>query len=207
AQPLPNSYWATPYLVACEYPWSPPCAAYTYPKIDLRCPSLAKLLSLVRIGVRTFIDLTAPSDNLCPYSPLLPALSSALTAATGEEIQLDYYRVPIEDRSLPSQAAVSKLLALLSSLEARSRAQSKSKSSSPIRKPSLTAIHCRGGIGRTGTIVGCYLLQSGRAKSGPEALRVINAEWAFVRKRDRYPESPETGAQWEYVRSYCAGKP
>ncbi len=34
---------------------------------------------------------------------------------------------------------------------------------------------------------------------------MINSEWAYVQKKARYPESPETGAQWEFVRSF--GRP
>jgi protein tyrosine phosphatase len=42
----PNSYWATPLLLACEYPWTPQNAQR--PKLD----------PLLCAGVRTFIDLT-----------------------------------------------------------------------------------------------------------------------------------------------------
>ncbi len=120
-QPIPNSYWATPNLVACEYPWAPlpNCKTSCTPPIDIRCPSLRKLIALILAGVRTFIDLTElkPSDIRCSYEPLLPGLAAALTQATGKVIQLNYYHVPIEDRSLPSKEAITKLLALLRSLE------------------------------------------------------------------------------------------
>jgi len=193
-QPIPNSYWATPNLVACEYPWAPlPTANIMYPAINIRCPSLRKLIALILAGVRTFIDLTElkPSDIRCSYEPLLPGLAAALTQATGKVIQLNYYHVPIEDRSLPSKETITKLLVLLRSLEPNSSADN----------PHRAAIHCKGGIGRTGTIVGCYLMYSGRAKDGQQALDIIKSEWQRVEKNTRYPESPEIGPQLEYVRS------
>ncbi len=107
SQPLPNSYWATPYLVACEYPWSPPCASFkningiAHPSIDLR---LSFINEAPRARPRWRAHIYRPYRPLrraLSYSPLLPVLSSALTAATGEDIQLDYYRVPIEDRAPP----------------------------------------------------------------------------------------------------------
>jgi hypothetical protein len=64
------------------------------------------------------------------------------------------------------------------------------------------AIHCRGGVGRTGTIVGCWLVQSGLAKNGKEALEFIDREWMQVEKSKRFPKSPETGGQEDYVRAF-----
>ena len=69
------------------------------------------------------------------------------------------------------------------------------------RRGRKTAVHCRGGIGRTGTVVGCWLVESGVAKDGPEALVIIAREWATVEKSRRYPMSPETGGQCEFVRN------
>ncbi|EEB96822.1 hypothetical protein MPER_03974 [Moniliophthora perniciosa FA553] len=53
-RPIPNSYWATPFLLACEYPWTP------------KNPYRPKLDALLAAGVRTFIDLTE-SGELLPY--------------------------------------------------------------------------------------------------------------------------------------------
>ena len=70
------------------------------------------------------------------------------------------------------------------------------------REGRIAAVHCRGGIGRTGTVVGCWLVQSGRCGDGEAALRVIAEQWRTVEKHTRFPCSPETGAQAEFVRNF-----
>ncbi|RZK36594.1 MAG: serine/threonine protein phosphatase, partial [Hymenobacter sp.] len=58
-RPIPNSYWATPALLACEYPGAPTAAA-AIPKLD----------ALLAAGIRDFYDLTEENE-LVPYEPLL----------------------------------------------------------------------------------------------------------------------------------------
>ncbi len=59
-------------------------------------------------------------------------------------------------------------------------------------------VHCYGGIGRTGTVVGCYLVRHGT--DGEAAL----AEIARLRREtpDGWKRSPETHAQREMVRNW-----
>lgn len=66
----------------------------------------------------------------------------------------------------------------------------------------MTAVHCRGGIGRTGTVIGCFLVQTGLVRDGEEALGVIAELWKGVEKCRRYKCSPETGEQAEFVRRF-----
>jgi protein-tyrosine phosphatase len=56
-------------------------------------------------------------------------------------------------------------------------------------------IHCYGGIGRTGTVVGCFLVR--RGLSGEAALRQI-AGWREGTP-DGWKRSPETDEQREFV--------
>jgi len=53
-----------------------------------------------------------------------------------------------------------------------------------------------------GMVIGCWLVESGIARDGDEALRMISKEWQTVEKCRRFPHSPETGPQLEFVRSY-----
>ena len=62
-------------------------------------------------------------------------------------------------------------------------------------------LHCRAGIGRTGTIAGCWLTRHGR--DGGDAIRRIAA--LARRARRRRPPSPETPAQIQLVRSWTVG--
>ncbi|KAG5635528.1 hypothetical protein H0H81_010951 [Sphagnurus paluster] len=172
ARPIPNSYWATPLLLACEYPWTP------------KNPHKPKLDALLRAGVRTFIDLTEAGE-LMAYAGVLCARAALLGIDTAE---IEYHRFPIRDRSLPeSLEHMYGVLDVLRDNEARGR---------------VSAVHCRGGIGRTGMVIGCWLVDSGHAKDGEEALGIIAREWQTVEKCTRYPHSPETGSQFEYVLNF-----
>jgi atypical dual specificity phosphatase len=116
-RPIPNSYWATPLLLACEYPW---------------CPGVAKqkIEALLAAGVRTFIDLTEVNELLA-YGSYLAARAEAMGLT-----DIEYHRFPIVDRSLPESVEYMRnILKVLKDNEQRGR---------------ITAVHCRGGIGRTG---------------------------------------------------------
>ena len=66
-RPIPNSYWATPFLVACEYPWAP---STPRPKLD----------ALLAAGVRTYVSnlvcaLVQMIIDIFPHEALLTLLS------------------------------------------------------------------------------------------------------------------------------------
>lgn len=185
ARPIPNSYWATPYLVACEFPYCPLTPAQT------RQHTKQKLDALLLAGVQTFIDLTEPHE-LFPYSPHLASRCALLGV---DPKSVEYHNFPIRDRSLPDRLElVREILAVLKDNEQRGR---------------VCAVHCRGGIGRTGLVVGCWLVECGLAKDGDDALRMIADQWRQVEKCKRFPCSPETGPQFEFVQTFLrtAGPP
>lgn len=175
-RPIPNSYWATPALLACEYPW---CPGSVSPKLD----------ALLNAGVRAFIDLTEPGE-LRPYAA--SALVARAEALGIDPTTISYSNFPIPDRKCPkSRGYMHAILAALAQFTQEGK---------------ITAVHCRGGIGRTGMVVGCWLVSSGAAKDGEEALGMIAREWATVEKCKRFPCSPETGAQFEFVRTWRMSK-
>ena len=178
-RPIPNSYWATQFLVACEFPYCP-----LTPADIARKKTKQKLDALLLAGVRTFIDLTEPHE-LFPYYPHLATRCALLGIDVSE---VEYHNFPIRDRSLPESVDfVRRILDVLRDNEKRGR---------------ISAVHCRGGIGRTGMIVGCWLVESGVARDGAHALQLIAEEWKLVEKCKRFPCSPETGPQFEFVRNF-----
>jgi protein-tyrosine phosphatase len=170
-RPIPNSYWATPQLLACEYPGAP-TPAEAIPKLD----------ALLAAGIRDFYDLTEARE-LVPYEALLRERAAHAGLDPGA---VHYQRFPVRDLDLPTPERLTEVLAALAASEAAGR---------------RAAVHCWGGIGRTGTVVGCYLVQQ-HGLSGPEALAFIAQEWQAVAKRNRAPRSPETDAQIAFVRVY-----
>lgn len=174
-RPIPNSYWATPLLLACEYPWTP------------KEPHKPKLDALLRAGIRTFIDLTECGE-LRPYCG--EVLTSRAELLGIDKNTIEYHRFPIPDRCLPhSVEFMYSVMEVLRDNEQRGR---------------ITAVHCRGGIGRTGMVIGCWLIESGIAKNGEEALAIIAREWKTVEKCTRFPHSPETGPQFDFVLHFQA---
>jgi protein-tyrosine phosphatase len=61
-------------------------------------------------------------------------------------------------------------------------------------------VHCWGGIGRTGTVVGCWLIETGQAND--DALAAIASLRTSIRKCRTM--SPETEEQATYVRNWTA---
>ena len=62
-------------------------------------------------------------------------------------------------------------------------------------------LHCWGGIGRTGTTVGCYLVRQG--KTAEEALDQLSTWWRGVPKSRYHLHSPETLEQMEFIRHWA----
>jgi hypothetical protein len=139
-----------------------------------------KLGRLLDVGVRTFIDLTA-ADELIGYDTLLHELA----ARRGVEVR--YERRSICDMSVPAEPAVMvRILDLID--EARSAGRT-------------TFVHCWGGIGRTGTVVGCHLVR--RGLSGEDALVRVAELFAAMAKAPLH-NSPQTFEQCEWVRSWSS---
>lgn len=146
-----------------------------------RDPNIAKtrLRHLVTLGIRTFVDLTAPADRMAPYEGLLAELE--------EEVGSPLRRIslPIADMGIPK--AKETMQAILQHIrESTSLSQA-------------VYIHCWGGIGRTGTVVGCWLRESGYESEA--ALAHVQHLYASHMPKVRiHPESPQTPAQKNYIR-------
>ena len=130
--------------------------------------------------MRCVVDLTDPSEGLPPYADALHV------AAQGAAIQCQ--RFPIEDFSVPEATMMRRILdAIDASLNAGE----------------TVYLHCHGGIGRTGTVVGCWLVERGFTPA--QALALIAAKWQVMAKRHRSPESPETPEQREFIAAWAHG--
>ena len=142
-------------------------------------PGIARqqLKALLGCGVRTFIDLMAeePRMGASPYAPLLHEL------ARERGFDCSVQRFEIEDCSTPSRATMA---AIQDAIDAAITAQR------------TAYVHCWGGRGRTGTVVGVYLLRCRLAT--PD-----NFVDVLARLRARAPgTSPETDEQIAFVRSW-----
>lgn len=143
-----------------------------------------RIAALLDAGVRTFIDLTEEGE-LEPYD------SFVREEALARNIEVSHIRIPIRDMRTPGKGVMKQIL------DEITRAQAENK---------LPYVHCWGGVGRTGTVVGCHLVEQGN--SCDDALATVQSLFAQTRKfrvEGRHQGgSPETDAQKAYVRGWTA---
>lgn len=141
----------------------------------------SKLRRILDAGVTFFLDLTEEGEyNLKPYTPFLGE------EATTRGRQVRHRRMPIRDRGTPTVEGMRRILDTIDCA---------------LQEGHVVYVHCWGGIGRTGTVVGCYLVRHGM--SGPAALDEI------ARRRrgtpDGYRRSPENDEQAQVILHWPPG--
>ncbi len=132
----------------------------------------ARLGRLTAAGIDYFYDLTHPHE-MPDYRAWLPA-------------NVKYTRTSIGDMDVPEDEA------RMHEIQTRIR--------SALLFGRSLYLHCRAGIGRTGLVVGCYLVEQGL--DGPAALARLNELWRSCARSTSWPEIPQTGEQAEYVRRW-----
>ena len=176
--PFDQAYWVAPgSLMAGCYPGA------EHPDV-----AREKLKGLLEHGIRHVINLMEPTElnragrYFVPYEDQMAAIARTL----GCQVKFD--RRPIKDYGIPTRLDMVGLLDLI---------DQSIKSATPVY------VHCLGGIGRTGTVVGCYLARHGYA-AGPGILKVIQR----LRKNTATGglSSPETDQQIELVCSWRSGE-
>ena len=138
-----------------------------------------RLDALLQAGFDTFVDLTKPDETI-PYLRILQEESRAY------DVDLQYHRFGIGDFGLPTPELMTSILNQIDQSLAAGR---------------KVYLHCWGGIGRTGTAVGCYLVR--RGLSGDQALEQIAEWWREVPKSSLHPHSPETREQAAFIRNWA----
>jgi len=171
---LPNdAYWVEESrLMAGPYPGKP-----------TEAKAVETLEELAKAGVTHFVDLTFPkgvdTDHLEPYEHLLERLPP--------ETRPGYSRHSIKDLNVPSQKLMEEILSDIGRL---------------ISAGEVPYVHCWGGVGRTGTVVACYLINSGMTPN--EALDFLVSQREGLERGHR--PSPETSSQERFVRNWSPSK-
>ncbi len=134
------------------------------------------LAALIATGIGGFVDLT-PATGAIDYA------ESAAKLARAANREALHRRFPITDFGVPP---VESMRAILDAIDAW------------IAERRAVYVHCHAGIGRTGTVVACWLVRHGTAPGAAVA------ELARLRSgtRDALFASPETDAQRDFVAAW-----
>jgi len=125
--------------------------------------------ALLDAGVDSFVDLTCSDPALARYAGALPAGAR-------------WHGFAITDYAVPGVHMMHDIVEAIRT---------------ELQRGALVYVHCHAGVGRTGTAIGCWLVEQGL--SGPDALASIAHKRSFLARLHAAPESPETAAQRTFV--------
>jgi hypothetical protein len=148
-----------------------------YPGAGEAAAARARLERFLDAGIRSFIDLTKERYDLEPYDWLLDEM------ARERQIECRYLSVAIRDLGVPTREEMRRILAAIREEIAAGR---------PVY------VHCLAGIGRTGTVLGCWLVEQGlAAHDAIERVNQIRRPTPFG-----YMRSPETDEQCAFIHGW-----
>lgn len=176
--PFDRCYWVVPgKLLAGAYPGS--FDAFST-RVNLR--------GLLTCGIRRIISLVEAHEAQF-YSRRFVNYENHLNRVAGElGVTASVVHIPVVDMDVPSRRTMIEIL---------------DEIDSAVSGDIPVYVHCWGGRGRTGTVVGCYLIRHGLAV-GQGALEKIKE----LRRNDpgALLPSPESRMQREMVRSWKVGE-
>jgi protein tyrosine/serine phosphatase len=137
--------------------------------------------AFLEAGINTFIDLTQPHE-LIPYERILKEQAKIYGVNTS------YDRFPIRDHTTPSAETMT---AILNTID------------EAINNGGCVYVHCWGGVGRTGIVVGCHLIRHGNTNE--QAIAQVNKLYKTRPYNPYFPHSPESNEQIEFVLNWYEG--
>ena len=148
-------------------------AAGGYPGAGMPISTTIRLKALAEAGIDCYINLTQVGE--------LPSyVEAAEKECHAQGLTPEFHHFPIYDRNIPDDCR--QMLKILNVID------------TALEEGKGIYLHCLAGIGRTGTVVGCWLVRHGR--TGTQALEQI-AIWRL--NAYLHHSSPETPWQREYV--------
>jgi protein-tyrosine phosphatase len=137
-----------------------------------------QLEALLDTGVTLVVNLMEEPETelLNSFMDSYESILTALANARGRSIRVE--RFPIVDRSVPTVEEMELILRRIQK---------------ELHAGGIVYVHCLGGIGRTGTVIGCYFAGQGEADPLARVRKLTQPE------RDYFWPSPQTTQQRDFV--------
>jgi hypothetical protein len=172
-KPMSESYWVEPGFIL----------AGEHPGHWDESHARRRIAGLLDAGIRVFIDLTERSDGVTSYRPILEKI------CRDRGIYARYLSCPLRNRGVPEHAedVVVILAEIQAALEAGER----------------VFLHCDSGVGRTGMVAGCWLVE--RGFDPEDALDELARRFAAMNKARVHRVTPADFTQAEWVENWQPG--
>lgn len=173
--PFARSYWAVPGQILAGF----------YPGDRDPVVALNKLNALLDCGVTHICSLMEGTETDHAGRPFHGYQQAFADLARHRDITTGRLHYPIRDVSVPTAAGMTATLDGLDGVLVRG---------------GVIYLHCWGGRGRTGTVLGCWLARKGE-RDPLGKLRQLTAH-----ARQHFPNVPETARQQQYVLNWREGQ-
>ncbi len=155
-----------------------------YPGAEDSDEADVKLAGLVNAHIGNVVNLMEPDEVSWGGKPFRPYEDRIVELGMTASLDVTCLRLPIRDTDIPTREEMQKILDAIDE---------------GISRGNGVYVHCWGGKGRTGTVVGCHLIQHGLAT--PE-------NFVDVIRKLRGPDaktgsSPENQRQIQFVQDFC----
>lgn len=152
-----------------------------YPGARSVVAAQSKIKALLDCGIREIVNLMEPDETdyhgrqFTPYEPLVPRSRGRCR------------RFPIRDMDVPPPAVMQTILDAIDAA---------------LSEKHPVYVHCLAGVGRTGTVVGCWLMRHGQA-TGRDVIETIQT----LRQHEAHAHwpSPQSAVQIAMVRRWRRG--
>lgn len=169
--PYERSYWVLPSkLLAGEIPSS---------KDETK--RIEKIQKLLDCDIDVIINLMEAVENNFKGEALEDYSVTLFEEARKKNKQIEFYRYAIKDLNVPTEAFMIEIL---------------DKIDEQISTGKKVYVHCWGGVGRTGTVIGSYLVRHGY--STPEKV-IATIDYLKRTTNIAHRDSPETEEQRQFI--------